>query len=149
MDYSGYVSVTLAVGILWSLFYTRKTGWGCGGLLTPGLLALKVNMPLSFFNALASGILVAFVLKILSKRFLLYGRERVGVALLLALGLRLLLRDRGLLFDDYWIGWAAAGLLAADADRQGIRMTLAGAVSCSIITAMSMALITHMGRTLL
>jgi poly-gamma-glutamate biosynthesis protein PgsC/CapC len=150
MDHTGRVSLTLAIGIAISLFYSRRTGWACGGLVSPGLLAMQAADPLHFAAVLALSVVLAAILRLLSKFFSsltkssffsLYGRERVGAALLLALAFRLVLRPvlqgefavAGI--DALWIGWAAPGLIAADIDRQGMTPTLAAVTSAGLATA--------------
>ena len=134
MDYPARVTVTIAVGILVGLFYTRRTGWGTGGLVTPGLLALQASSPFYLGGALCLGVLFAWILRPVADRLSLYGRERVGAALLIALLCRLAFSDSSGL-DAFWIGWIAPGLIACDVDRQGVAMTLAGAASTAVVTA--------------
>ena len=143
MDSAEYLSVALGVGIVIGLFYARRTGWGCGGLVTPGLLAMKAHSPLYFFGAIILGLALSPLLKLLVRRFSLYGRERVGAALLLALCLRLVMGGEPAL-DSFWIGWIAPGLIAAEAERQGLIMTFAGTLSCALATAMTVSLLAVM-----
>lgn len=140
MDYTGRVSLMIAVGIILAICYSRRTGWSAGGLVTPGLLAVQAPAPLGFAVTLLMALLFAAILRILTKIFSLYGRERVGAALLIAIIFRLIFRGR-LGADAFWIGWIAPGLIAADIERQGMLMTLAAAVSVSIATAITVSLI--------
>jgi poly-gamma-glutamate biosynthesis protein PgsC/CapC len=140
MDHTGRVSLTLAIGIVISLFYSRRTGWTSGGLVSPGLLAVQASDPLRFAAVLALSVALSAVLRLLTKILPLYGRERVGAALLLALALRLAFRgETGI--DALWIGWVAPGLIAADIERQGTAMTLAAVVSTGLATASAAQLI--------
>ena len=141
MGTTEYVSLALGVGILLGLFYSRRTGWGCGGLVTPGLLALKATDPLPFIGVLLLGSALGLLMKPISDRFTLYGRERVGILLLFALALRLLWKNEFFSIDSLWIGWIAPGLIAADVQRQGVLPTLCAAVSCSVGTAMLMGVL--------
>ncbi|GHS99004.1 capsular polysaccharide biosynthesis protein CapC [Synergistales bacterium] len=144
MDYAGTVSLTLAVGVAVGLVYYRRTGWSPGGLVTPGLLALSASDPVSFLGALLLGLAFAVVLRCLVSKMCLYGRERVGAALLMAILFRLVFRSvmPALFIDSLWIGWAAPGLIAADAERQGALMTVTGATSTGIATALVMFIVT-------
>ncbi|GHS89449.1 capsular polysaccharide biosynthesis protein CapC [Synergistales bacterium] len=141
MDYAGTVSLTLAVGVTVGLAYYRRTGWSPGGLVTPGLLALSASDPASFSGALLLGLVFAVILRCLVSKICLYGRERVGAALLIAILFRLAFRDV-MPVDSLWAGWAAPGLIAADAERQGALMTVAGAASTGIATALVMFFVT-------
>lgn len=138
-------ALTVGLGIGIGLVWTRRTGWGCGGIITPGLLALYAAEPGRAAAILAVGLLLVPLVTLASRTFGLYGRERIGAAMLLALGAGFLLAP-GTLFPNSlfhgpipvetgWIGWVAPGLIAADADRQGVVMTLAGTVSCAVIAA--------------
>lgn len=140
MDYTGRVSLMIAIGIILAICYSRRTGWSAGGLVTPGLLAVQAPAPLSFVGTLLMALLFAAILRLLTKIFSLYGRERVGAALLIAIIFRLLFRGR-LGVDAFWIGWIAPGLIAADIERQGVLMTLSAAISVSIATAMAASLV--------
>lgn len=134
MDHTLLVSVTIAVGLTIGLVYFRRTGWSSGGLVTPGLLALQASDPAAFFGSIILGLFFAAILRPIRTRFCLYGRERVGVALLIAIAFKLAFGRSGQI-DSFWIGWIAPGLIAADAERQGALMTAAGAVSTSLAAA--------------
>lgn len=152
-SFVGRVSLTIAVGIIASLVYGRRTGWTTGGLVTPGLLAIQASDPRYFFGSLILAVFFSFILRPLVRFFSLYGRERVGVAMLLAIAFRLIFRGNffsvGLGgIDAFWIGWIAPGLIAADMERQGVTMTLAAAVSTSVVTAVVVYLLMSFGGSL-
>lgn len=128
-------ALTVGLGLFLGLVWTRRTGWGCGGIITPGLLALYAGEPVRAAAILAVGVLLTPFLAAVSRLFGLYGRERIGTAMLLALGAGVLLSLVDLPFETHWVGWVVPGLIAADADRQGLAMTLAGTVSCAVVTA--------------
>lgn len=131
---TGRISLTIAIGIILAILYSRRTGWSAGGLVTPGLLALQAPAPLNFCGTLLLALLFSVILRFLTKNFSLYGRDRLGAALLIAIAFRLVFMDR-VGAEAFWIGWIAPGLIAADIERQGILMTLSSAVSTSIATA--------------
>jgi hypothetical protein len=125
-------SVTVGLGILVGLVWNRRTGWSCGGTITPGLLALYAGDPRRVAAVLVLGTLLAAPLAVAARVLGLYGKERVGAAMLLAL-----LARGGLGFFaplPYGIGWVVPGLIAADCHRQGIAMTLCGTISCTLVT---------------
>ncbi|MDR2179778.1 MAG: poly-gamma-glutamate biosynthesis protein PgsC/CapC [Synergistaceae bacterium] len=123
--------IPLALGILAGLYWSRRTGWNCGGLITPGLLAQHSDLPTMCFCSILAGVALAPVLHILTQRWHLYGRERVGVSMLLALSLRPLLVFAlpPEFVPAFWLGWVIPGLIAADVERQGLCITLAGIVA--------------------
>lgn len=140
MDYTWRVSLTIAVGIIIALFYSRRTGWSVGGLVTPGLLAVQAASPMNFAGALLLALVFAAILRPLVKIFGLFGRERVGAALLIAILFRLIFHGR-LGTDIFWFGWVAPGLIAADIERQGVPMTFAAVISASVATAFLVSLL--------
>ena len=132
-------SITVGIGILVGLAWSRRTGWSCGGVITPGLLALYGGDPRRTALTLALGALLAPPLSAAARTFGLYGKERIGAAMLLALLSRLLLE---MLFPLklHWVGWIIPGLIAADCDRQGMGMTLCSTISCALVTVFCMTL---------
>jgi poly-gamma-glutamate biosynthesis protein PgsC/CapC len=142
----------LALGIFVGLVWSRRTGWSCGGVITPGLLALYASNPARAFGAAALstlllGVVLTPLLSLCARTWSLYGRERTGAAMLLSLLLRLLLSfiapERAVL---YGVGWVIPGLVAADADRQGVVMTLCGTISCSLFTIFCVTVLRSCGE---
>lgn len=123
------------VGVVW----TRRTGWTPGGLVTPGLLALAAPEPAIFFGVVAIGSALGAVLRPISSRLGLYGRERVAAAMLVALALRgaMSLADAAPI-SDIWIGWVAPALIACDSSRQGAPMTAVSCVACALASAFAL-----------
>ena len=71
--------LVVGLGVLFGLVWGRRTGWGCGGLITPGLLALHAASPHRVGLALLLGVLLAAPLGLLARFLGLYGRERAEV----------------------------------------------------------------------
>ncbi|MBQ7543653.1 MAG: capsule biosynthesis protein CapC [Synergistaceae bacterium] len=120
-----HTTITLITGILLGLVWKRRTGWGVGGIITPGLLALYP--PERIALCLVAGAVLAPAIEALSRRLDLWGTERTGCAMILAVLLREVLPSAG---------FVVPGLVACDINRQGIVMTLCGAVSCTLTTIM-------------
>ena len=133
-------TLILGLGILLGLVYTERTGWGCGGLLTPGLLALHAAEPARLGAALGLGVLLAVPLGLGVRHLGLYGRKRQGAALLLALGARGLV-ELWFPLGSAWLGWVVPGLVAAEVQRQGVLPTLAGACSAGAAAALAARLL--------
>lgn len=121
-------TLTLITGILLGLIWKRRTGWNCGGIITPGLLALYP--PERICMCLLAGMVLAPVVEYVCRKLDLYGTERTGAAMILAV----LLRE--VLPAGIGVGFVVPGLVACDVNRQGIAMTLCGAVSCTLTTIM-------------
>ena len=126
-----HTTITLITGILLGMVWKRCTGWGTGGIITPGLLALYP--PERIIICLLAGVILAPIVEAVSRRLDLWGTERTGCAMILALVLREAL--------PVSVGFVASGLVASEINRQGIAMTLCGAVSCSLTTIMLTGLI--------
>jgi hypothetical protein len=117
------------LALLLAGIYSHRTGWGTGGVVTPGFLALHAARPLFLAGMLGLGVLLALLLEVLVRRFSFFGRERLTVALVLSVGA---LGTLGALFAVPlpWYGWVIPGLVAADCQRQGALGTLGGALAC-------------------
>ncbi|MGB4027150.1 MAG: poly-gamma-glutamate biosynthesis protein PgsC/CapC [Acetomicrobium sp.] len=104
--------------ILGMIFYQR-TGVATGGIISPGLLAIRSFSPQLCATTILNALIILFILEALVRIFGLYGRQRISVALLLAVSLRLV-------SSPYlpWIGWVVPGLIAADMQRQGVVPTV-------------------------
>jgi hypothetical protein len=132
--------LTVALGIAAGLLWTRRTGWNCGGIITPGLLALSVSEPLGGLFSLGLGVALVPFLSVTTRFLGIYGRERVGAAMLLSLGIEAALACFLPAFP-FRAGWVIPALIAADAERQGIVPTLCGAVSCALAASSAMSLL--------
>jgi len=126
--------------MLLGMFYYHRTGWACGGIITPGIVAIYIANPDKLAVSLAAGIVTWFVLEWLVRQFGLYGRQRLASAMLIALALRYplvsVLGDASL-----WLGWVVPGLMGADMQRQGAVPTMTAVVAVSVATAMGVQLL--------
>lgn len=127
----------LAAGILWGMFYYSRTGWACGGIITPGLMAISAgNLPAIGYSLIA-GIGISIVLDLLVRGYALYGRQRIAVAMVLAIAVRM--ATLGLFPSaNLWVGWVIPALIASDMQRQGFLRTLSGVVSVTLVTLMTL-----------
>jgi poly-gamma-glutamate biosynthesis protein PgsC/CapC len=130
----------LAAGMLLGMFYYHKTGWACGGIITPGVIAMYIGDPEKIAVSIAAGLVTWFVLEVLVRFTSLYGRQRLAAAMLIALALRYpLVSVWG--ETSLWLGWVVPGLIGADIQRQGAVPTLTGVVTVSLVTVMSVQLV--------
>ena len=133
-------TICLAIGILLGMLYYHKTGWACGGIITPGVIAIYSGDPDKVLVSIAAGLVTFIVLKILVRYSGIYGRQRLAAAMLIALALRYpLVSVWG--ETSLWLGWVVPGLIGADMQRQGVVITLAAVVAVSVVTAMSVQLL--------
>ena len=130
----------LAIGMLLGMFYYHKTGWACGGIITPGVIAMYIGDPWKVGISLAAGLLTWALLALLVRFTNLYGRQRLAAAMLIALALRYpLVSVWG--ETSLWLGWVVPGLVGADIERQGLLTTLSAVVAVSVVTAMCVQLL--------
>lgn len=130
----------LAFGMLLGMFYYHKTGWACGGIITPGVIAMYIGDPGKVLVSIAAGLVTWVILDLLVRFFNIYGRQRLAAAMLIALALRYpLVAVWG--ETSLWLGWVVPGLIGADIQRQGITITLTAVAAVSIATAMGIQLL--------
>lgn len=123
----------IAVGITLGMAFFQRTGFSPGGIISPGILALRMSSPQAFCWTILLSLAVLVLLEITVRITGVYGRQRTAAALLLAAGLRLI--SGGIHFPDpEWIGWLIPGLVAADIQRQGALPTSAGLLAVSGVT---------------
>jgi len=130
----------LALGMLLGMFYYHKTGWACGGIITPGIIAIYIGDPGKVAVSIAAGLVIWILLDLLVRFFNLYGRQRLAAAMLIALALRYPLVSV-LGETSLWLGWVVPGLIGADIQRQGVLTTLTAVVAVSVVTVMSIQLL--------
>jgi gamma-polyglutamate biosynthesis protein CapC len=135
-----YVTLCLATGMLLGMLYYHKTGWACGGIITPGVIAMYIGDPWKVAVSLAAGLATWILLELLVRFSGVYGRQRLAAAMLIALALRYpLVSIWG--ESSLWLGWVVPGLIGADMQRQGVVTTLTAVVAVSIAAAMSVQLL--------
>jgi len=126
--------------MLLGMLYYQKTGWACGGIITPGVIAMYIGDLATVAVSIAAGLLTWIILDLLVRLFSLYGRQRLAAAMLIALALRYpLVSVWGEL--SLWLGWVVPGLIGADIQRQGPLTTLTAVVAVSAVTAMAVQLL--------
>ena len=133
--------ITIAIGILLGMFYFRQTGESPGGIITPGLVAMRFSNPQALCLSLGAALLLGVALRLFFRRFCVYGRQRVAFAMLCALAVRLALPGEWGGEGFPWLGWVVPGLVAADVERQGIAATFSGLASVSVAASWGASLV--------
>lgn len=122
----------VVAGILLSVLYYEMTHFSPGGMVTPAYFAVCLTAPWRIFYTLALAAVVCLVLKGLSQIWILYGRRRFSIAVLLVFLLEMAFSGLGVLpFGLQAIGYVVPALIVRDTERQGIAAT---AVSLGIVT---------------
>ena len=134
--------MTLAIlltGLVLALLFTEVAGILPGGIIVPAVLALALDRPERVLATIAAALMALAAYKGLASVFLLYGRRRFVLLLLL-----------GALFGQLWIlawprlggpsvdlrviGWVIPGLLANNLERQKVLPTLAALAAVTVVT---------------
>jgi poly-gamma-glutamate biosynthesis protein PgsC/CapC len=130
---------TVIIGVAVALLYTELTGLLPGGIIVPAFAALYLDQPLRVLATVLAALLSLACFRILARWFLLFGRRRFVLLLLL-----------GGLFGQLWawvwpylgtasldlrvVGWIIPGLLANNLERQKIVPTLASLATAAVLT---------------
>ncbi|MCX6563884.1 MAG: poly-gamma-glutamate biosynthesis protein PgsC, partial [Candidatus Aminicenantes bacterium] len=133
------MTATILIGIVVALLYAEIIGILPGGIIVPALMALYLDQPLRVVATILAAFLSFGCYKFFGRYFLLFGRRRFVLLLLL-----------GALFGQLWlllwprlfaapldlrvIGWIIPGLLANNLVRQKILPTLASLATVTILT---------------
>ena len=131
-----YGSLCLGFGILLGMLFYRQTGWGTGGMVTPGILAMHLAEPFNLGLALAASLLTWLFLVLLVRFTGTYGRQRLAWAMVFALVLRMA-AQAWIGPTSLWLGWVVPGLMAADLEKFGFAPTFGGAFSTAIAAALA------------
>ena len=130
---------TVFVGVVIALLYTELTGIFPGGIVVPAFLALTLDRPVRALVTIAVACLSVLVFRSASRYFILFGRRRFVVMLLLG----------GLGAQAVWLaaphllsaaaparalGLVIPGLLANNLERQAFLPTIASLVTVTVIT---------------
>lgn len=129
----------MAAGIVLGLYFYHKTGYSPGGVITPGFLAMTLSSPRRTVAVLLCAAVVAGVLSVVVRGTGIWGRQRTGVAMLIALGVKAAL-DGLLPGMPLWVGWVVPGLLGADMARQGVITTAAASLATAFAASMAASL---------
>lgn len=121
------VRVALVVGVVISVLFYERVQLTTGGAVVPAYLALSLPAPLHVLSTLLAGYLTyVLVSVVLSRRFILYGRRKFELEVLVGLGLVAVLTAVASLLDGFdpslaglaALGFLVPGILAHDMSRQ-------------------------------
>jgi poly-gamma-glutamate biosynthesis protein PgsC/CapC len=124
------------IGLIAGFLFYEFVGISPGGVIAPAYFAMFVLQPGKIGMTLLLSLLVFLVIRLLSSRFILYGRRKLLLALilgfLLKLGLDLFIRPMAVVpFDLESIGYIIPGMIAHEMSRQRVLPTL---LSLGIVT---------------
>jgi poly-gamma-glutamate biosynthesis protein PgsC/CapC len=130
---------TFFIGLILAFFYVELMDIYPGGIIVPAYIALYIDQPLRVLATVLIAILSLLTYKLLSRFFILFGRRRFVMLLLLgALWGQLLFLIIPHVFagatELRMIGWVIPGLLANNCEKQKLFPTLASLFTVSVMT---------------
>jgi poly-gamma-glutamate biosynthesis protein PgsC/CapC len=134
------------VGLLVATLWTELTGIYPGGIIVPAYLALFINQPLRLAGTLVVALLAWATFRVVARFFLVFGRRRFLLLVLLGgawalLGYRIVPLAWPASLELRAIGWVIPGLIANGFERQGLPLTLTAMGTASLITYMILRLV--------
>jgi poly-gamma-glutamate biosynthesis protein PgsC/CapC len=130
---------TFFIGVILAVFYVEIMDIYPGGIIVPAYIALYLDQPLRVLATVLIALLSLLTYQLLSRFFILFGRRRFVMLLLL-----------GALWGQLWflivpqmftgatelrmIGWVIPGLLANNCEKQRFFATLASLFTVSVLT---------------
>jgi poly-gamma-glutamate biosynthesis protein PgsC/CapC len=130
---------TFFIGIIIAVFYVEVMDVYPGGIIVPAYVALYLDHPLRVLVTVSVALVSLLTYRFLSRYFILFGRRRFVMLLLLgALWGQLLFLVMPHIFagamEMRMIGWVIPGLLANNCEKQGIGTTLVSLATVSVLT---------------
>lgn len=138
------VRLAIIVGVVVTTLFYERVQLTTGGAIVPGYLALFTRTPLYILVTLLIAYLTFHLVNnVLTKRYILYGRRKFEMEILIALTLltlsvgtaHLVVRFSPLLLALYGIGFVIPAIIAHDMPRQGPRKTLIAVLINTAIVA--------------
>ncbi len=142
---------TVFIGIVVALLYAELTGIIPGGIIVPAFLSLTLDQPARALATVAIACLSVFLFRAASRYFILFGRRRFVVMVLLGgLGVQALWLAAPHLLPSAApvraLGMVIPGLLANNLERQKFLPTLASLATVAVITYFLGSLLRLAGR---
>ena len=145
------LTVAIGLGLVISLLFSELFGLAAGGLVVPGYFAIFLHQPVLIATTIAAALVTHSVVRLLGSFFILYGKRRTVLVILVAYILRMtvditLAEQLLSLMPDQdgatvVIGYIIPGLIALWFDRQGILETLTTLAAASAVVRIILILI--------
>jgi poly-gamma-glutamate biosynthesis protein PgsC/CapC len=130
---------TFFIGLIFAVLYVEIMDIYPGGIIVPAYIALYLDQPLRVLATVLIALLSLLTYRFLSRFFILFGRRRFVMLLLLgALWGQLLFLLMPHVFtgamEFRMIGWVIPGLLANNCEKQRLLATFASLFTVSVLT---------------
>ena len=123
-------SEVLIIALIVSIIFFELTNLTPGGIIVPGLMVLYITSPLRMLYTLLIAIVSYFIVRLLSKRFIIFGKRRFVLLIIISLLLNLVVNlIFGIVAWDfsnsaiYLVGYSVAGIIANNMHKQGVIKT--------------------------
>lgn len=123
-------SEVLIIALIVSIIFFELTNLTPGGIIVPGLMVLYITSPLRIVYTLAIAIVSFFIVKWMSKRFIIFGKRRFVLLIIISFLLNLIINlIFGIAIWDfsssaiYLVGYSVAGIIANNMYKQGVIKT--------------------------
>lgn len=142
----------LVLGVLVAIVFYELTDITPGGIIVPGLMVAYIDQPLKMIYTVAVAVAAYLLVKLFSRRFLVFGKRRfvlmIIVSLILNVIINLLL---GLFMDNLTlaslsiVGYTVAGIMANNMCKQGVVRTVSSLAVTVGVTELIIILLTTWG----
>lgn len=138
------------LGVIISIIFFEITDISPGGIIVPGLMVLYIQEPERMVYTVIVAVITYYVVKLLSKYLIIFGKRRfvvmIFVSILINFLLDLLLGITSFnMINISIIGYTIAGLIANDIHKQGIRRTIPALAICITIIELISIIILQLG----
>lgn len=127
------------IGLVIGFLYYEFVGISPGGVIAPAYFVMFIDQPVKILITIAIAFIVWGIINFLAERFILFGRRKLLLALLLGFTLKVFVMNfiqplSFITFDLQSIGYIIPGLIANEFGRQKPMPTLA---SIGVVTSIT------------
>lgn len=136
------LALSVGIGLVVGLVCTELFGIASAGMIVPGYIALNLHQPANLVATLAVALATFGIVRVLSAFFIVYGRRRTALMILLGYILGMLVQQWSGLWGEQFaaIGFIIPGLIAVWMDRQSVLTTLASLFTVSVLVRLILIL---------
>ena len=118
------------ISLIITLLFIAWTGYYPGGIIVPAYLVLFIDQPIRLLGTILVAIVSWLIYRLISRYFIIYGKRRFVLLLILGATFSFILSYIVPQFIDEAvelkvIGWIIPGLIANQLEKQGLKITLA------------------------
>jgi poly-gamma-glutamate biosynthesis protein PgsC/CapC len=137
---------TLFIGLIVGFIFYELTGISPGGVIAPGYFALYIHQPAKIVVTVIIALAVWGLLDYCSRNFIVYGRRKLLLALLLSFSLKIIVEQwiqplPQVSFDIQSIGYIIPGLIANEMSRQRFIPTISALGIVTVVVYFAVTLI--------